>query len=199
MNDHNVVAVFDFDGTITSVDTFRDFIRWHRGFVRFWICVLVTAPLIVLYAGGFLENTTPKRALFWLLYKGFPLESFESACERYASTRLRKILRPEALKKIGFHIKCGHKLVIISASLNHWIVPWAREAKIEYVFATQAKTIGPQLTGGFIEDCFYGSKKVTALKGLSCYTKKSIVWAYGDGRGDKELLEIADFPFYRKF
>lgn len=29
--------------------------------------------------------------------------------------------------------------------------------------------------------------------------KEYQLYVYGDSRGDKEVLELADFPFYRKF
>lgn len=34
-NSSKVIAVFDFDGTITTVDTLFDFIRFYYGFPRF--------------------------------------------------------------------------------------------------------------------------------------------------------------------
>lgn len=199
MSERCTVAVFDFDGTITTVDTFRDFIGWHLGQVRLWTGMLVTSPLIILYALGIVGNSAPKQALFKLLYRNHPAASFRAACKDYARRRLPGLIRPKALAKIHYHHSQGHRLVIVSASLTDWIEPWASGVGFDHVIARQAVTDGDRLTGNFDGDCFYGPLKVAGLGELGITRVNSILYVYGDSKGDRELLSIADYASYREF
>ena len=56
-----------------------------------------------------------------------------------------------------------------------------------------------KLTGNFIgNDCSAGEKRhrVESAYDLDRYTN---IYAYGDTVEDKELLQLADYPFYRHF
>jgi phosphatidylglycerophosphatase C len=199
MIQRRTVAVFDFDGTITTVDTFRDFIGWHLGSVRLWTGVLLTSPLIALYVIGVVGNSVPKQALFRLLYRSYPGADFRAACEDYARGRLPSLIRPKALAKIRHHYSQGHILVIASASLIDWIKPWASGVGFDYVIATQVVFVDDRLTGDFDGDCCYGSRKVAGLNELGISRENSTLYAYGDSKGDWDLLSIADYPSYREF
>lgn len=196
---NNSVAVFDFDGTITTIDTFRDFIDWHRGPWRLWSGLLATSPLIVLYVLGIIGNSAPKQALFKLLYRNYPAVAFRTACEEYARLRLPDLIRPKALAKIRHHQGLGHRLIIASASLTDWIEPWASGVGFEHVIATHVVILGDRLTGDFAGVCCYGPLKVSSLKELGISRDNSTLYAYGDSKGDKDLLAIADHASYREF
>jgi HAD superfamily hydrolase (TIGR01490 family) len=199
MSERSTVAVFDFDGTITTIDTFRDFIIWHLGPFRFWVGMFVTSPLIALYTIGIVGNTSPKHAIFKLLYRNYPAAAFRAACEEYAYRRLPSLIRPKALTKICHHLCEGHRLFIASASLKDWIEPWASGAGFERVIATNALIYNDRLTGDFSDSCCYGQLKVLRLKELGVSKDNSTLYAYGDSKGDRELLAIADYKSYREF
>jgi phosphatidylglycerophosphatase C len=199
MRERSTVAVFDFDGTITTVDTFRDFITWHLGPFHFWISMLATSPLIALYAIGIVGNSIPKHAIFKLLYRNYPAAAFRTACEDYALRRLPSLIRPKALAKIRHHLSENHRLFIASASLTDWIEPWASGVGFERVIATRALILNDKLTGDFSDVCCYGQLKVVRLKEFGIPLENSTLYAYGDSKGDRELLAIADHAFYREF
>ena len=199
MNERSIVAVFDFDGTITTIDTFRDFIVWHLGPFRFWIGMLATSPLIILYAMGFISNDIPKHVLFKLLYRNYPEVAFRAACEHYARRRLPSLIRPKALSKICYHLGEKHRVLIASASLIDWIEPWASSIGFESVIATRALIRNDRLTGDFADVCCYGHLKVVRRKEFGVSLDNSIIYAYGDSKGDSELLAYADYSFYREF
>ena len=196
---NRVIAVFDFDGTITTIDTFRDFICWHLGPLRFWAGMLITSPLIVLYALGITGNTVAKQALFNLLYRDYPAAAFRAACIDYARGRMPYLIRPKALAKIRDHQRQGHTLIIASASMTDWIEPWASWVGFEHVIATHAVILDDRLTGDFASDCYYGPRKVAGLKELGLSGDNFVIYAYGDSKGDRELLAVADYASYREF
>lgn len=198
-NEKNTIAVFDFDGTITRCDTFRDFFIWSFGSLKFYLSFVVTAPFIVLYLIGLVSNDFPKLILFRWFFRKTSEKKFNSICLDYAEYRLPELIRSSALERIRWHKQKGHTLIINSASLSDWIRPWAVNNGFDYIIATTAHITGGVLTGGFEGRCSYGQEKVAGLERLNFTKENSFIYAYGDGRGDRELLEIADYPKFRAF
>jgi HAD superfamily phosphoserine phosphatase-like hydrolase len=89
--------------------------------------------------------------------------------------------------------------VVISASLDIYVRPWAIKAGFADVIATHLETredgrVTGKLSGA---NCF-GAEKVRRLEALLGPRSGYTLYAYGDSRGDKELLLSADYPYYRK-
>ena len=194
-----VVAIFDFDGTLTRTDTFRDILSWQFGPSRLMAGLLVTSPLIASYVFGFKANDVPKRALFKMLFKGWKTERFRQVCTEYATQRLPFLLRPSAMERVKWHHERGHRLMIVSASLTEWISPWALKSGFSGVVAAGAESWEGVLSGNFDGLCAYGSQKVNALNRLGVNSDEYFIYAYGDSRGDRELLDWADEAHYRAF
>jgi phosphoserine phosphatase len=45
----------------------------------------------------------------------------------------------------------------------------------------------------------YGPEKVRRIREVIDTDEYSTIYAYGDTRGDKEMLELANFKFYKHF
>lgn len=193
------IAVFDFDGTITTRDTLLEFIRFSRGKRRFYSAFLLFSPLLVAMKLKLYPNWKAKQSVFSYLYKGVPLRQFNE-WGRAFSTEIDKIVRPKALEALKYHLEKGHKVIIISASVENWIKPWAEEAGVHKVLSTQVETDGEEhLTGQFLTRNCYGQEKVNRLLEIFPERNKYTLIAYGDSRGDKELIEFADQGYYNKF
>lgn len=193
------VAVFDFDGTITNLDTFRDFLIFSFGAIKFYLAFISTAPLIALYLLGLVKNDYPKSALFKIFFKGCSVNKYHMFCSDYATNRLPQLIRADALERIKWHKKNNHTIIINSASLADWIKPWADVEKFDYIIATQTEISNGKLTGSFIGPCPYGPEKVLRLKQLNITKNNSYIYAYGDSNGDKAMLDMADVPAFRSF
>ena len=55
------------------------------------------------------------------------------------------------------------------------------------------------ITGNFITKNCYGQEKVNRIKESYDLSKYDLIYAYGDSRGDKEMLELANNSFYKPF
>ena len=56
-----------------------------------------------------------------------------------------------------------------------------------------------KITGKLINGNCYGNEKVLRVMRLVNIEDYEEIYAYGDSRGDKELLSIAHKPFYKPF
>ena len=189
------IAVFDFDGTLTRKDTFLEFIKFSKGKWRFYFGFLLFSPLLVAMKLKLLPNGKIKQCIFSYFYKGVSIEKFNNWCQGF-SPEIDKIIRPKVLETLKSN---KNKVIIISASVENWIRPWAEKTGVEAILATKIETDNNDLlTGKFLTKNCYGEEKVNRL--LSAFPNRSeyTLIAYGDSRGDRELIEFADEGFYNK-
>src|SRR5690606_13277514 len=143
-------------------------------------------------------NFVAKQALFSLFFKGMSLADFDRQCHLFLA-ELHRMVRSEAKAKIRWHQSLGHEVVIISASIENWIIPFARQIGVNTVLATTIEIDSGALTGKFLSKNCFGPEKAVRLLQRFPDRENYILYAYGDSKGDRELLNAADHPFYRLF
>lgn len=192
------IAIFDFDGTIISRDSLPDFLIRTCG----WKVFLLRLPWIVLLKGaaltGFLSTHRAKELVISSFLRGMRTDEFRQACLEYAS-RIPAFVYPAALDEIRRHQEKGNKIAIISASVPDWIRPWAQTIGIRLVEGTELEVKGQMLTGRFSTPNCKGSEKVRRLRRLYPDFASETLYVYGDSSGDKELLALANVPYYKPF
>ena len=193
-----VIAAFDFDGTIIKRDSLFVFIWYAVSIKRIVLSTLKVMPYLVLYKLKVIPNFKAKEKLFTALFKGVSIADFNTLCKDFA-TVIQRIVKPEALDKIEWHRQNGHEIVIISASVENWIIPWATLNGIDTVLATQIQVIEGLITGKFLSKNCHGAEKVNRLLQHLPDRENYVLYAYGDSSGDKDLLQFADHKFYRVF
>lgn len=189
------IAVFDFDGTITKKDSFVDFIIFNFAFIKLLVGFLRVVPQIVLYLVGKVPNCVPKRKMLDVFFKGMTEEEFLRRCKEYSLNRIDRMLRNEMIEKIQWHKAQRHKLVIVSASIDEWIIPWAENNGFEKVIATKIGVFGGVLTGDFGSENCYGEQKVKSFLEQYPCREEYYLYVYGDSEGDRQMLELADEGF----
>ncbi len=193
------IAAFDFDGTITSKDTLLEFIKFAKGMRKFLLGFIILCPIIVLYKTRLLNNGKAKQIVFRFFFRGMSINEFNSFCSNF-SICIDKILNYDALCTIGEHQKEGDTVIIISASIENWIRPWAEKNGITEIIATKIEIDeNSNLTGNFSTENCYGKEKKNRF--LSAYPNRSdyTMYVYGDSSGDYSLMGLADKSFYRQF
>lgn len=193
-----IIAAFDFDGTITTKDTLLDFIGFYVGKIRLIVGLIILSPMLICYKAGLIRNSTAKQKLFSFFFKNVSVNRFNKIGEKYIE-RINLITRKETIDKIRWHQNQGHQVIIISASVKNWIQPWANQMNINVVLSTEIFVTDNIIDGTFSTKNCYGQEKVNRL--LAQYPDRNsyILYAYGDSRGDKELLESADYPTFLEY
>ena len=193
------IAVFDFDGTITRKDTLLEFIKFSKGSRQFFFGFLLFAPLFVAMKLRLYPNWKAKQKLFSYFYKGVSIKQFNEWGNGFSS-KIDKIARPKATETIKSHKEKGDKIIIISASIENWIKPWAEKSGVDMVLATKIEADkNGLLTGKFLTKNCYGQEKVNRLLEVFPDRNEYKFTAYGDSQGDKELINFANEGFYNKF
>jgi phosphatidylglycerophosphatase C len=192
------LVLFDFDGTITTKDTFLEFIRFYHGSFRYWTGLLILSPVLALFILKLIPNYRAKEVVLKWFFKGEPEEVFNRKSKTFCERILPLLIRPKALDEISAHILNKSNVVIISASAENWVAPWCLQYNL-HCLATRLEVRDGKLTGNIAGVNCYGPEKERRIR--ECYVLQDFdeVLAYGDSRGDFEMLALAHKQYYRPF
>src|SRR5689334_4721312 len=93
------LALFDFDGTITSRDTLLEFIYHSKGPFAYFLGFLLLSPALVAMKLGLISNSKAKEWVLKLFFYRESLETFNKACGEFAQTRLPFLIRRRAIEE----------------------------------------------------------------------------------------------------
>lgn len=192
------VSLFDFDGTLTTLDTLPAFIAHAVGRWRMLVGFGLFLPLIVLMKLHLYANGRTKERLFAHFFKGMTLETFDAHCQSFAKNNAH-ILRPLGLKAIETSLQQGENVLIVSASITNWVLPFFSKLPQVKVIGTQIAVKEGKLTGRFASPNCHGAEKVRRVEHLFTPRELYYITAYGDSQGDKEMLAYADEQHYKLF
>jgi len=193
-----ILALFDFDGTLTTKDSLVDFIKFAVGTRSYYLGILLLSPMLIAFKLKLIRNDIAKEKLISHFFKGWDHVSFQHIADQYSMQCIDKITKPDAIKRIIWHQNHGHKVVIVSASLECWLKKWCEREGIELI-ATRLETSGGKLTGHFAGKNCHGKEKEARIRSAIKLSEFDHIFAYGDSSGDKAMLKLADESYYRYY
>ena len=193
---------FDFDGTLTTSDTLLEFIKYAKGRGRFLMVFLMYSPLLVMMKLHMYPNWKAKQRIFAHLFAGMRIEKFDALCRGFAEES-QHLLRPKGITLMHEALVAGAQVFIVSASIDNWVRPFfdIRNLKGVQVLGTQIEVEDGKLTGRFKSNNCYGKEKVHRIaEVLKSFERSEYeIEAFGDSRGDKEMLAFADKGHFKPF
>ena len=185
------LVAFDFDGTLTSEDSFTAFLAWKVGPARYaaGVAALAAAGAGYLFDRdrGRLKAATVKRFL-----AGMTREELEAAAQAFATDRGRALLRPDAMRAWRRWQAESARLIVVTASPEIVVAPIVRAIGADTLIGTRlAFDAQGRVTGALDGANCRGAEKVRRLKAMFGEDVK-LEAAYGDTDGDKEMLTLAE-------
>lgn len=192
------IVAFDFDGTLTVRDSFTGFLRWRAG-RRAWLKGLARlAPDVATYVGdrdrGRLKSASVREFL-----KGVPRRQLEADAEAFAAQVWPGFMRHDALACWKDWGARGAYRVIVTASPETTVAPFARRLEADALLGTPLVfDADDRVTGAFAGPNCRGEEKVRRLR-AAFGEDMALAAAYGDTSGDTEMLAIAEEAGFRRF
>ncbi len=197
VQDAGVVA-FDFDGTLTTHDSYTAFLKWRAGPIRYALGLVKLAPAALAYLGH-RNRGRIKAAATREFLAGVTRERLETDARAFAELMAPRMLRPDAVRTWRRWSQRNATLVIVTASPEIIVAPFARGLGAEMLIGTElAFDARDRVTGAFATPNCRGAEKVRRLQAVFGEEVR-LRAAYGDTSGDTEMLAIADEPGYRVF
>lgn len=202
--DHEIF-VFDFDGTITTKDTFALFLRYYAGNAAWLVNIARLLPTFIAYKLGRIDRHAVKKAVISRFFTGKAAEDVETTARQFAQDVIPTLIRPLALERLEALLadpKCGpESLYICSASIGPYLREWAGSVGVhkEHVMATELHVVNERITGELRGYNVWGENKTRRISDQFAPHSVKIKEAYGDTRGDQEMLHAAEASFFRPF
>jgi phosphatidylglycerophosphatase C len=192
------LVLFDFDGTITSRDTFLEFLIFYKGPVRFLVGMLLLSPVLVLYLLKLIPNWKAKQACLKYFLGGERMEDFTAYCNGFSERMLPVLIRPQALEAINACKREGATVAVVTASAENWVQPWCTKMSLICI-GTQLEAENGKITGNLCGANCYGPEKVKRIEKQFRLADFDEIVAYGDSCGDREMFAIAHQYHYKPF
>jgi HAD superfamily hydrolase (TIGR01490 family) len=190
------LALFDFDGTITTHETMPVFVRATASRPRLVLGSLLLWPLIAGYRRGLVSGSRVRAAIVRVAYTGRPAAWLQAHGAAFARDYLDRHLRPEALRRIAWHRARGDAILVVSGGLGDYLRPWAEAHGLELA-CSELERRGDRLTGRYAGAQCAGAEKARCVAARFDLAAFERVHAYGDTAEDEHLLAMATERFYR--
>jgi phosphatidylglycerophosphatase C len=191
-------VAFDFDGTLTVRDSFTAFLKWRAGPARYVLGLARLLPAALRYLFD-RDRGRIKAAAAREFLRGLSRAELEAAAEAFADARSARLFRPDALAVWERWRKESARLVIVTASPVAVVRPFAQRLGADDLIGTElAYDANERVTGAFLTANCRGREKVNRLEARFGPGLR-LAAAYGDTRGDTEMLAIAEEAGYRVF
>jgi phosphatidylglycerophosphatase C len=192
------VVAFDFDGTLTVKDSYTAFLKWRTPKAAWILGGLKLVPAAISYLFH-RDRGRIKAAATKVYLAGVSRERLETDARRFAAEHSRSLLRPDAVIAWKRWRKERVRLVIVTASPDVVVAPFARGLGADDLLGTPLHfDERDRVTGTFASPNCRGAEKVARLR-AAYGPDLRVRAAYGDTGGDTEMLAIAEEPYFRVF
>lgn len=193
------VYIFDFDGTCTTADTFALFLRYFAGPTRWTLNIIRLLPIFIGYVLGLKSRDDVKAHVINRFFKGAAMQDIENRAEQFAKDVIPGLIRPKALAALKQRQKTPYTLYICSASIGPYLRHWGKPHGITNIMATELESQNGICTGRISGWNIWGSGKIRRISAEFADQSVRIKEAYGDTRGDLEMLNAAQASYWHPF
>jgi phosphatidylglycerophosphatase C len=190
------LALFDFDGTLTTQDSFTKFLRYATRPIRIAAGSALLSPVIVGYKMGLLSAAVARPIVSGFAFRAERASRVRELGERFAGEVLPTLLREGSMERVAWHQAQGDRVVVVSASLDAYLEPWCRERGLELI-CTQLEEKAGFLTGRYLRGDCAGEGKVALVRERYDLAEYAVIFAYGDSPDDAPMLGLAHRRFYQ--
>jgi HAD superfamily hydrolase (TIGR01490 family) len=189
------LALFDFDHTITTCDTYSRFLRHVATPAQLVAAKWTVGPWLLGYRAGVVSAAGIRARAARVAFGGRDAAEIGAGAACYAEQALPQLLRPEVMARIDWHRREGHDVVVVSGSLDLYLTPWCTQHGLA-LLCNRLEIEAGRLTGRYAGADIgpHKAREIRARYDLSRYER---IHAYGDSREDKPMLALAHERWYR--
>ena len=192
------LALFDFDGTITTKDSATEFFKFISGnriiyfYKNYFLCLFEIVKFKFLGSSYLILKN--KRLSVHI--DGLTEKEFKQYCNNFDENIIHELIKQSALQSLYQHKNAGDAVWIVSASYDFLIGNWCRRNGLSYLVNTTKLENGKIILTS--EECNFNGKVTRIIENIEL-SKFENIYAYGDSAGDEDMLRLANNKFYRNF
>ena len=191
-----VLALFDFDGTLIKGDSLWHFLGHTHGFLRRLLVLATLLPTLLAAFARPERKDAAKEKLLARFYKGMSEKNLESHGKYFARAILPGLHQITIFNRMLWHKQQGHRVIVVSASPELWILPWCRLYGVEGLatrFSYEQGLFNGRFSG---KNCNREEKTRRVREHVPDYERYA-AFVYGDSDGDIDMLRMANAGAFR--
>jgi HAD superfamily hydrolase (TIGR01490 family) len=200
------LAIFDFDGTLSSGHLWIGLTRHHKAkkIKRFEVYAYLFSHFPIWIAAKLKLYDDNKNKIRWgedlsSLFKGFTREQSNEIFEWVGENYFGSTMRTDILEILSNHKKKGDTLVIVSGMFKGFLEVVAKRIGVDHIVSTELEIVNDIYTGKIIQPLCYDSNKLSLLNKYLEENKieadLSQSYAYADSISDLLILQAVGHPF----
>ena len=194
----NEIVAFDFDGTLSIRDSFTAFLKWRVTPAEWLYGMSRLVPAALSYIVN-RDRGAIKEASVKVFLKGLTHQKVSEQAQAYANEVFESFMRPDALACWKAWGDSGVHRVIVTASPETTIAPFAKRLGAENLIGTKFEfDKNDRLTGRFSTPNCRREEKVRRIREVYGDDVR-VLAAYGDTSGDTQMIAIAEEKGFRVF
>ncbi len=190
------LALFDFDGTITTREMFPDFMHLAVNPFRLALGKLLLSPLIIAYKLGFVSGIVTRAAIVRFAFSGVAFAKVQGIAIEFAKKDLPRAERAQAMARLQWHKDRGDKIVVVSGAFDLYLRPWCEANHVELICSALEHHKGV-LTGRYLGSQCVLTEKARRVQQTYSLEEFERIYAYGDTVEDTNLLALAHEAYYQ--
>jgi phosphatidylglycerophosphatase C len=186
------IAFFDLDGTITRQDSLLPYVlRWllksPQRLPRLWRMLPALLKFAYTRDRGALKSTLIQAAL-----GGVERSRIDALNAEFLPPLISQGLHADALTAIDFHRRAGHRLILMSASVDLYVPQIGQALQFDETLCTRLRWDGSRVNGALASaNCRGDEKRRLLMQWRDAHPGCTII-AYGNSRSDLPHLRAAD-------
>lgn len=179
------IAIFDFDKTLISADSFRLFSYiasekfWGKSFV-FLLSLLCKAKLM--------SNKKYKELTLQMFWQKKSINKKELILQKLYS-KLQKFENEKIIKSLDNHLRHYHKVIVLSASPIFYLKPYIKRWSDKIgVYGTEVNIQNSKIRVKNL----HGQEKLICAKSIISKEKSNYIWVYTDHFSDLPIIKLAN-------
>lgn len=182
------LALFDFDGTVTSIDTTLPFGAYFARKSGARHKVLRLFLVMLLARCGLVSNTRMKATFARLFLRGLTVDEVEKSADEFLANWLGKIGDEEVLAALRAHVAEADRVFLVSANFECLLQPLVRRWSLAGVIGSRAMARSGRYTGGIDGTACFGGEKLRRVSEHFSPEELTSAVAYGN-EDDAPLLD----------
>lgn len=174
------------------------FLRAAAGPAGFAKALALASPWLAGYGLKLVRNDFAKQKLLARALGGMEAARLTELGQAFAREKIPAMLRDDMKAELRRRRDEGYACVLVSASLDLYLEPWAAEAQFAAVLCSRLSYDAQgRATGNLLGANCYGEEKVRRIaEWLQSRERPQHIVAYGDTSGDRPMLALADQAFW---
>lgn len=190
------LALFDFDGTLTTRETFPAFLHYAAPRLRLVVGRVVLAPLVIGYRLGWLDGVSVRARITSFAFRGMPEARLRALGESFARDVLPGLMRPDMMARLRQHQAQGDAVMVVSGAYDTYLAPWCAAHGVDLACSRLEARDGA-MTGRYLGAQCVGEEKVRRIRAEHDLSTYASIHAYGDTPEDEAMLALAQHRWYR--